>query len=53
MPAQRAVVRIFDCAFFRKILLRHDTGLGESYMDGDYEASIHKSCRICDSPKLA
>jgi hypothetical protein len=24
-------------AFFSKIVMRHDTGIGESYMDGDYE----------------
>ncbi len=23
---------------FRKVMTKHDTGLGESYMDGDYEA---------------
>ena len=30
-------MRLFDCAFFRKVVTRHDTGMGESYMDGDYE----------------
>ena len=39
LPLQKATVRIFDCAFFRKIIMRHDTGLGESYMDNDYEVS--------------
>ena len=24
--------------------MRHDTGLGESYMDGDYEVSLMFSC---------
>jgi hypothetical protein len=29
----RATVRVYDMAFFRKIVLRHDTGLGEAYID--------------------
>ncbi len=36
-PALDATLRIHDAAFFRKIVTRHDVGLGESYMDGDYE----------------
>lgn len=36
-PPLNATVRIYDAAFFRKVISRHDTGLGESYMDGDYE----------------
>ena len=36
-PPLNATVRIYDVGFFRKIIMRHDTGLGESYMDGDYE----------------
>jgi cyclopropane-fatty-acyl-phospholipid synthase len=36
-PPLNATVRIYDVSFFRKIILRHDTGLGESYMDGDFE----------------
>lgn len=24
-------------SMFRKIVIRHDTGMGEAYMDGDYE----------------
>ena len=37
-PARlEATVRVLDMAFFRKVVLRHDTGLGEAYMDGDYE----------------
>lgn len=36
-PPLDATLRIYDAAFFRKIISRHDTGLGESYMDGDYE----------------
>jgi hypothetical protein len=31
--ACRATVRVYNMAFFRKIVLRHDTGLGEAYMD--------------------
>ena len=40
-PRLAAVVRVFDCAFFRKIILRHDSGLGESYMDNDFEVGGH------------
>jgi cyclopropane fatty-acyl-phospholipid synthase-like methyltransferase len=36
-PPLNATVRIYDVSFFRKIITRHDTGLGESYMDGDFE----------------
>jgi hypothetical protein len=36
-PRQAAVIRLFSYAFFSKIIMRHDTGMGESYMDGDYE----------------
>lgn len=36
-PPLNATVRIYDASFFRKVISRHDTGLGESYMDGDYE----------------
>lgn len=36
-PPLNATVRIYNVSFFRKIILRHDTGLGESYMDGDFE----------------
>ncbi|PNH10244.1 Cyclopropane-fatty-acyl-phospholipid synthase [Tetrabaena socialis] len=37
-PALRCTLRIYDMDFFRKMVLRHDVGLGESYMAGDYEA---------------
>ncbi len=30
-------MRLFSAAFFRKVITRHDTGMGESYMDGDWE----------------
>ncbi|PSC74866.1 cyclopropane-fatty-acyl-phospholipid synthase [Micractinium conductrix] len=36
-PALSATVRLFNVSFFRKVITRHDTGMGESYMDGDYE----------------
>ena len=36
-PPLNATVRIYDVSFFRKIISRHDTGLGESYMEGDFE----------------
>ncbi len=32
-PAPRATLRVFNMDFFRKIVLRHDTGLGEAYME--------------------
>lgn len=38
-PKLAATIRLFNYAFFRKIITRHDTGMGESYMDGDYEVS--------------
>lgn len=36
-PRLAATVRIFSPTFFRKVITRHDTGMGESYMDGDFE----------------
>ena len=36
-PPLNCTIRVYDVAFFRKVILRHDTGLGESYMDGDYD----------------
>ncbi|KAK9818144.1 hypothetical protein WJX72_007777 [[Myrmecia] bisecta] len=36
-PQLRATIRLLDCAFFRKVVMRHDTGMGESYMDGDFK----------------
>ncbi|KAK9804082.1 hypothetical protein WJX73_004574 [Symbiochloris irregularis] len=35
--APQATMRLFSCAFFRKVVTRHDTGMGESYMDANYE----------------
>lgn len=36
-PALKATIRLFNMKIFRKCVLRYDTGLGESYMDGDFE----------------
>lgn len=35
-PGLCATVRVLRMAFFRKVITRHDTGLGEAYMDGDF-----------------
>ena len=32
-PRPVATLRVYNMDFFRKIVLRHDTGLGEAYMD--------------------
>ena len=37
LPPLQATMRLIKYDFFRKIVIRHDTGLGESYMAGDYE----------------
>jgi len=47
-PPLYAAVRVLDMSFFRKIITRHDTGLGEAYMDEDYEVDCLPVC-----PKLA
>ncbi|CAD7695206.1 unnamed protein product [Ostreobium quekettii] len=36
-PRARATIRVLKMAFFRKIVIRHDSGFGEGYMDGDFE----------------
>ncbi|KAL4856846.1 Tuberculostearic acid methyltransferase UfaA1 [Chlorella vulgaris] len=36
-PNLSATLRLHSISFFRKVITRHDTGMGESYMDGDYE----------------
>lgn len=36
-PDLKCTVRVYNMDFFRKIVLRHDVGMGEAYMDGDYE----------------
>ena len=42
-PRLAATVRLFSAAFFRKVIARHDTGMGESYMDGDWEVRMYRS----------
>lgn len=42
-PQLKATVRVFNTAFFRKVITKHDTGMGESYMDGDYEVPTLRS----------
>ncbi|GLI66534.1 hypothetical protein VaNZ11_010410 [Volvox africanus] len=37
-PQLRCTLRIYDMDFFRKIVFRHDVGMGEAYMAGDFEA---------------
>ena len=36
-PGLAACVRVLRADFFAKVVTRHDTGLGEAYMDGDFE----------------
>ncbi|PRW60674.1 cyclopropane-fatty-acyl-phospholipid synthase [Chlorella sorokiniana] len=43
-PALSATVRLFSPSFFRKVITRHDTGMGEAYMDGDYEVDNWSVC---------
>ena len=38
-PPLHATVRVLNMSFFRKIITRHDTGLGEAYMDEDYKVT--------------
>ena len=44
-------MRVLDMAFFRKVVLRHDTGLGEAYMDGDFEvhSALNQQLAVCTS----
>ncbi|CAG9462248.1 unnamed protein product [Pedinophyceae sp. YPF-701] len=35
-PALDCTVRVFDMDFFWKCITRHDTGVGEAWMDGDW-----------------
>ncbi|GIL82213.1 hypothetical protein Vretimale_7189 [Volvox reticuliferus] len=37
-PQLRCTLRIYDMDFFRKVVFRHDVGMGEAYMAGDFEA---------------
>lgn len=43
-PPLNAVVRVLDMSFFKKIITRHDTGLGEAYMDEDFEVDCLPVC---------
>ncbi|KAG2447750.1 hypothetical protein HYH02_007208 [Chlamydomonas schloesseri] len=36
-PDLKCTLRVYNMDFFRKIVLRHDVGMGEAYMDGDFE----------------
>ncbi|GMH42872.1 hypothetical protein BSKO_10791 [Bryopsis sp. KO-2023] len=36
-PPLQATLRLLNMNLFKKCILRHDTGLGEAYMDGDFE----------------
>jgi hypothetical protein len=51
-PRRAAVIRLFDYAFFGKIIMRHDTGMGESYMDGDYEVTTPLYCAQVPSTSI-
>ena len=46
-PGLSATVRVLRIAFFRKVVTRHDTGLGEAYMDGDYEVNRPCCAAVC------
>ena len=50
-------MRVYNMSFFRKIITRHDTGLGEAYMDEDYEVTqavlwVLAMCSHCQSQFL-
>lgn len=32
-PALKATLRVYSMEFFRKMVIRHDSGMGEAYMD--------------------
>ncbi|KAG1678525.1 hypothetical protein FOA52_014559 [Chlamydomonas sp. UWO 241] len=38
-PAPRATLHVFNFDFFKKAVTRHDTGLGEAYMERDFETN--------------
>ncbi len=46
-PPLHATVRVLKMSFFRKIITRHDTGLGEAYMDEDYEVTNSPVLHAC------
>lgn len=38
LPRRAAVLRVLSMDMFRKIVVKHDVGMGEAYMDGDFVA---------------
>ncbi|KAI8475498.1 MAG: cyclopropane fatty acid synthase [Monoraphidium minutum] len=38
LPRREATMRVLRMALFKKIVVKHDVGMGEAYMDGDYIA---------------
>jgi hypothetical protein len=38
LPKRAATLRVLSMAMFKKIVVKHDVGMGEAYMDGDYVA---------------
>jgi hypothetical protein len=36
LPRRAATMRVLSMAMFKKIVVKHDVGMGEAYMDGDY-----------------
>ncbi|GBF87498.1 cyclopropane fatty acid synthase [Raphidocelis subcapitata] len=36
LPRRAATMRVLSMAAFKKIVFKHDVGMGEAYMDGDY-----------------
>ncbi len=55
-PALSATVRVLSMDFFRKIVTRHDVGLGEAYMDGaatiERDSNRIPSVLACDSFRI-
>ncbi|KAG2492394.1 hypothetical protein HYH03_009340 [Edaphochlamys debaryana] len=39
-PPLRATLRVLHMDFFRKVVLKHDVGLGEAYMEGMYDGDL-------------
>ena len=38
LPRREATLRVLRMDMFKKIVVKHDVGMGEAYMDGDYLA---------------
>lgn len=38
-PPLQSTLRVFDMKMFKKCVTRHDTGLAEAFMNGDFEAT--------------